>query len=87
LACLRGFRGGGGPAGGLDFRPVSAHFSWDWAKEATCWPDLPHCRGTPAEVTALSIESSTEQGTVAAHLLVVRSECEPEAVESAAVMR
>jgi hypothetical protein len=37
---VRGFRGGGGPACGPDFPPVSAQFGWDRAKEAPFWPDL-----------------------------------------------
>ena len=40
LAYLQGFHVGDGRAGGGDFRPVSAHLGWDWAKEPRLWPDL-----------------------------------------------
>src|SRR5829696_7615787 len=45
LACLRGFPDGGDPICGPRFRPISAHFGRDRAKEKGLWPDL---RSAPA---------------------------------------
>jgi hypothetical protein len=36
----------------LAFRPVSAHFGWDRAKNSTLWPDLRSGRPTPAGLAA-----------------------------------
>jgi len=68
------------------FRPISANFRWDRAKESAFWPDLPSGWLLLAEQAALSQSGGDDphRSRPGAHLLLDQGRAKPGAVESAA---
>jgi hypothetical protein len=77
LACLRGFRGGGGPVRRPGFGLISAHFGWDRAKERGLWPDL-SVRASTGVGRALWWSARPARGSTSSDAAYRASGCVPE---------